>query len=445
MPDTLSGGQRKRAALTAALLTPSDLLILDEPTNHLDSEMIEWLQDRLHGYRGALLMVTHDRYFLDEVTSSIWEIERGRVYDYEGNFEKYLETKQARMDYAWAAERKMAALYRQDLAWMMRGARARSTKQKAHIQRFEALRDRDKIVEDRNVVLASLPSRMGNTTIEAEGLSKGYGDHLLFRDFTYTFLKNDRVGIIGPNGCGKSTLLKIILGQTAPDTGRVTIGQTIRIGYFGQENEVLPEDDRVIDYVRDVAEYIPTPDGTVSASAMCERFLFEADKQYAPIGKLSGGEKRRLYLLRVLMDAPNVLILDEPTNDLDIQTLQILEDYSAWIISRGSCWWFPMTGISWTGWSTGSSALKRTERCCRVKEGMRNTGSGGWRGRLSAGRISTQPEPGRAAGENPDRKNAGENPERKIAGEETGSRGRRRSSAFRSSGNMIRLRASSMR
>ena len=212
MPDTLSGGQRKRAALAAALLTPADILILDEPTNHLDHEMIEWLQEQLASYKGAIVMVTHDRYFLDEVTNTIWEIDRANVYSYPGNYEKYLQTKQERLDFALAAERKMAALYKQDLAWMMRGARARSTKQKAHIRRFEALRDREKIAEERNVLLESLPSRMGNKTIEVSHLSKSYGDKCLFRDFSYTFLKNDRIGIIGPNGCGKSTLLKILTG-----------------------------------------------------------------------------------------------------------------------------------------------------------------------------------------------------------------------------------------
>ena len=327
MPETLSGGQRKRAALAAALLTPSDLLILDEPTNHLDHEMIEWLQSRLESFRGALLMVTHDRYFLDEVASTIWEIDRAKVFSYPGNYEKYLETKQARMDFARAAERKMAALYKQDLAWMMRGARARATKQKAHIQRFEALRDREKIAEERNVMIESLPSRMGNKTIEIRKLSKSYADRCLFRNFTYTFLKNDRIGIIGPNGCGKSTLLKIILGQVRPDEGEVEIGQTILTGYFGQENEKLDPDTQVIGAVRDIGEYVRTADGLISASAMCERFLFDKNRQYTPVAKLSGGEKRRLYLLRILMSAPNVLILDEPTNDLDIQTLQILEDY----------------------------------------------------------------------------------------------------------------------
>ena len=327
MPETLSGGQRKRAALAAALLTPSDLLILDEPTNHLDHEMIEWLQNQLESYRGALIMVTHDRYFLDEVTTTIWEIDRANVYNYPGNYEKYLQTKQERMNFALAAERKMAQLYKQDLAWIMRGARARSTKQKAHIRRFEALRDREQIVEERNVLIESIPSRMGNKTIEARGLGKSYGNKRLFRDFTYTFLKNDRIGIIGPNGCGKSTLLKILTGRIEADEGSVELGQTIVMGYFGQEYEELPPTDTVIDVVKSIGEYIRTADGLITASAMCERFLFIKSKQYTPVAKLSGGEKRRLHLLRVLMGAPNVLILDEPTNDLDIQTLQILEDY----------------------------------------------------------------------------------------------------------------------
>ena len=327
MPDTLSGGQRKRAALAAALLTPSDLLILDEPTNHLDHEMIEWLQEQLEIYKGALVMITHDRYFLDEVTTTIWEIDRANVYSYPGNYEKYLQEKQTRMNFALSAERKMAALYKQDLAWMMRGARARSTKQKAHIQRFEALRDREKIAEERNVVLESLPSRMGNKTIEICNLAKSYGDKCLFRDFSYMFLRNDRIGIIGPNGCGKSTLLKILTGEIEPDCGSVDIGQTIKMSCFSQENEKLPSSGTVIDAVKETGEYVRTADGLITASAMCERFLFSKGKQYTPIEKLSGGEKRRLYLLRILMEAPNVLILDEPTNDLDIQTLQILEDY----------------------------------------------------------------------------------------------------------------------
>ncbi|WP_026527897.1 ABC-F family ATP-binding cassette domain-containing protein [Butyrivibrio sp. VCD2006] len=323
----LSGGQKKRAALVAAIMTPSDLLILDEPTNHLDSDMIEWLEDFLQHFRGALLMITHDRYFLDEVTNSILEIDKGSVYRYESNYSGFLELKQQRLDYEQAAERKAASLYRKDLAWMLRGARARSTKQKAHIQRFEALRDRQRPEEERQIELSSLPTRMGNKTIILEGISKAYEGKTLFKNFSYIFNKLDRIGIIGPNGCGKSTLLKCIIGDVTPDEGTVEIGQTIKIGYFGQENEALDESKRVIDYIRDTAEFIRTTDGLTSASVMCDRFLFNPEMQYAPISKLSGGEKRRLYLLRVLMEQPNVIILDEPTNDLDIQTLRILEDY----------------------------------------------------------------------------------------------------------------------
>ncbi|MCR4832196.1 MAG: ABC-F family ATP-binding cassette domain-containing protein [Butyrivibrio sp.] len=326
-PSILSGGQKKRAALVAAIMTPSDLLILDEPTNHLDSDMIEWLEDFLRHFRGALLMVTHDRYFLDEVTNQILEIDKANTYRYESNYSGFLELKQQRLDYEQAAERKAASLYRKDLAWMLRGARARSTKQKAHIQRFEELRDRQRPEEEREVWLSSIPTRMGNKTIIVEGLSKSYGDKILFKDFSYTFNKLDRIGIIGPNGCGKSTLLKCIIGAVDADSGSVEIGQTIKIGYFGQENELLDENSRVLDFIKDTAEYINTTDGLISASAMCDRFLFPPEMQYAPISKLSGGEKRRLHLLRVLMEQPNVIILDEPTNDLDIQTLRILEDY----------------------------------------------------------------------------------------------------------------------
>ena len=326
-PAILSGGQKKRAALVAAIMTPSDLLILDEPTNHLDSDMIEWLEDFLQHFRGALLMITHDRYFLDEVTNQILEIDKSSVYRYEANYSGFLELKQQRLDYEQTAERKAQALYRKDLAWMLRGARARSTKQKAHIQRFEALRDRQRPEEERQTELSSLPTRMGNKTIILEGISKSYEGKELFADFSYTFNKLDRIGIIGPNGCGKSTLLKCIVGLETPDTGTVEIGQTIKIGYFGQENEALDEGKRVIDYIKDTAEFIRTAEGLTSASVMCERFLFTPEMQYAPISKLSGGEKRRLYLLRVLMEQPNVIILDEPTNDLDIQTLRILEDY----------------------------------------------------------------------------------------------------------------------
>ena len=326
-PAILSGGQKKRAALVAAIMTPSDLLILDEPTNHLDSDMIEWLEDFLKHFRGALLMITHDRYFLDEVTNQILEIDKGSAYRYESNYSGFLELKEQRLDYEKAAERKAASLYRKDLAWMLRGARARSTKQKAHIQRFEALRDRQRPEEERQVELSSLPTRMGNKTIILEDISKAYEGKTLFKDFSYIFGKLDRIGIIGPNGCGKSTLLKCIVGDVEPDAGTIEIGQTIKIGYFGQENEALDESKRVLDYIKDTAEFIRTEEGLVSASVMCDRFLFNPEMQYAPISKLSGGEKRRLYLLRVLMEQPNVIILDEPTNDLDIQTLRILEDY----------------------------------------------------------------------------------------------------------------------
>ena len=326
-PAELSGGQRKRAALAAAILTPCDLLILDEPTNHLDSRMIEWLENWLVNFEGALLMVTHDRYFLDRVTNGIVELDRGKAYRYQAGFSGYLEMKAERRDYERAAERKKAALYRQDLKWMMRGARARSTKQKAHIQRFEALRDRDKIVEDRKLYLESLPSRLGKQIIEMEHVSVGYDEKVLVTDFTYRFLRTDRIGIIGPNGCGKTTLLNCIAGRTEPLSGTVLTGQTVKIGYFGQENENLDPQERVIDSVRSIAEYIPTADGYVTASAMCERFLFDGTIQYNLVEKLSGGEKRRLSLLRVLMGAPNVLVFDEPTNDLDIETLEVLEDY----------------------------------------------------------------------------------------------------------------------
>jgi len=327
LPGQLSGGQKKRAALIAALLTPCDLLILDEPTNHLDHEMVEWLQEKLLTFKPALLMVTHDRYFLDAVTDRIWELDRAKLYSYDENYTGYLEKKQERLDYAVAAERKMAALYKQDLKWMMRGARARSTKQKAHIRRFEALRDRERIIEERQAEISSMASRLGRTILEIDGISKAYGDHLLFSDFTYTFTRTDRIGFIGTNGCGKSTLLKILLGLETPDTGSVTVGQTVNFGYFSQENEALDESERVIDCIRNVTEFVRTNEGLVSATNMCERFLFDSRMQYTPISLLSGGEKRRLYLLKVLMGAPNVLILDEPTNDLDIQTLQILEDY----------------------------------------------------------------------------------------------------------------------
>ena len=324
---TLSGGQKKRAALVAALLTPAELLILDEPTNHLDHGMIEYLQDYLQKYQGALLLVTHDRYFLDQVTTEILEIDKGMVYRYETSYSGYLELRVARFNDALSRERKMATLYRQDLKWMQRGARARSTKNKAHIQRFEELRDREKIVEERALEMESIASRLGRTTIELTDISKSYGEKTLFEKFTYTFGKMDRIGIVGPNGCGKSTLLRVITKQLEPDTGLVVHGQTVKVGYFGQENEALSTTGTLIDVVKNSGEYVETKNGLVTAAKMCETFLFDGNTQYTPVEKLSGGEKRRLYLLQILMTAPNVLILDEPTNDLDIATLRVLEDY----------------------------------------------------------------------------------------------------------------------
>lgn len=323
----LSGGQRKRVALTSVLLSTADLLILDEPTNHLDSEMADWLEDYLKRFRGSLLMITHDRYFLDSVTNRIVELDKGKLYSYQANYEGFLKLKAERLDMALASERKRQSILRVELEWMQRGARARSTKQKAHIQRYEALRDMEAPEFDKDVEMESIASRLGRTTIEIRDLCKAYGDKVLIRDFNYVFLKNDRIGIIGPNGSGKSTLMKMIAGWVQQDSGSIEIGQTVKMGYFSQENEAMDESLKVIDYIKNVAEYVMTKDGRVSASMMLERFLFPSSVQYTTISRLSGGEKRRLYLLRILMDAPNVLLLDEPTNDLDIRTLTILEDY----------------------------------------------------------------------------------------------------------------------
>ena len=323
----LSGGQRKRVALTSVLLSTADLLILDEPTNHLDSEMADWLEEYLKKFRGALLMITHDRYFLDSVTNRIVELDKGKLYSYQTNYEGFVKLKAERIDMAVASERKRQTILRTELAWMQRGARARSTKQKAHIQRYEALRDMDAPEFGKEVEMESISSRLGRTTVEVKDLCKAYGNKVLLKDFTYIFLKNDRVGIIGPNGSGKSTLMKMIAGWVQPDSGTIERGQTVKIGYFSQENEAMDENLKVSDYIRNVAEYVQTKDGSISASQMLERFLFPGSVQYTTISRLSGGEKRRLYLLRILMDAPNVLLLDEPTNDLDIRTLTILEDY----------------------------------------------------------------------------------------------------------------------
>ena len=327
LTSTLSGGQRKRVALASVLMSTADLLILDEPTNHLDSGMADWLEEYLKAFRGALMMITHDRYFLDSVAGRIVELDKGKLYSYQANYEGFLSLKAERMEMAEASERKRQAILRNEIAWMQRGARARSTKQKAHIQRYEELRDQKGPEYDRNVELESIASRLGRTTVEVKDLCKAYGDKVLMKDFTYIFLKNDRVGIIGPNGSGKSTLMKMLAGWVEPDSGTIQIGQTVKMGYFSQENEAMDESLKVIDYIKNAAEYVKTKDGSISASQMLERFLFPSGMQYTIIGRLSGGERRRLYLLRILMEAPNVILLDEPTNDLDIQTLTILEDY----------------------------------------------------------------------------------------------------------------------
>lgn len=324
---TLSGGQKKRVALAGVLLASADLLILDEPTNHLDSEMADWLEDYLKNFKGALLMITHDRYFLDSVTNRIVELDNGKLYSYQTNYEGFLELKAERMDMERASERKRQTILRNELEWVKRGARARSTKQKGRIMRYEALKEKKGPAEEEAVEMESVSSRLGRTTVELTDICKAYGDRVLIRDYTYFFLKQDRIGYIGPNGSGKSTLMKIIAGWEQPDSGQVEIGQTVKIGYFSQENEDMDTDLRVIDYIRNVAEYVKTKDGSISASQMLERFLFPPSMQYTVIRKLSGGERRRLYLLKILMGAPNVLILDEPTNDLDIRTLMILEDY----------------------------------------------------------------------------------------------------------------------
>lgn len=324
---TLSGGQKKRVALASVLLSAADLLVLDEPTNHLDSSMADWLEDYLKKFRGALLMITHDRYFLDSVSNRIVELDKGKLYSYQAGYGGYLEMKEERMAMEQASERKRRSILRTELEWIRRGARARSTKQKGRIQRFEELSARKGPEEDGDVEMNSLTSRLGRTTVEVSHLNKSYGDKVLLRDFTYIFLKNDRIGIIGPNGSGKSTLMKMIAGLVQPDSGETVIGQTVRMGYFSQDNEEMDDSLKVIDYIKNVAEYVKTPDGMVSASQMLEQFLFPSSMQYTLIGKLSGGEKRRLCLLHILMGAPNVLLLDEPTNDLDIRTLTILEDY----------------------------------------------------------------------------------------------------------------------
>ena len=324
---TLSGGQRKRVALAAALLHPADVLVLDEPTNHLDSEMVAWLEDWLRRFKGGLVMVTHDRYFLERVVNHITELSRGKLYHYEANYSKYLELKEQRAEMAEASERKRQSILRVEREWIMRGCRARTTKSKERIQRYEALLGQDAPETDDTVQLAAASSRLGKKIIELKDVTKGFGGRTLVDHFSYNLLRSDRIGIVGRNGAGKSTLLHLIAGELAPDSGSVEIGATVKIGHFSQEGRELDLDRRVYDFIHDIADEVKTDEGTFTANQMMERFLFPGDLQSVPIGRLSGGERRRLYLLSVLMSAPNVLLLDEPTNDLDVTTLSILEDY----------------------------------------------------------------------------------------------------------------------
>ena len=324
---TLSGGQKKRVAIASALATPCDLLILDEPTNHLDHHMVAWLEQTLQKFRGALLMITHDRYFLDRVSNKILEVNNGQIYQYESNYSGYLESKAQREEMALSSERKRQSLLRKELQWIQRGVKARGTKSRSRVERFEALREKEAPELPQQLEISSVGTRLGKKTIEVNHISKSYGDKVLIQDFSYIVPRNGRIGIIGENGCGKSTLLQLLSGNLSPDTGTVEIGDTVKIGYYTQECKNMDEHQRVIDYIKDGAEWIETINGKLSAAQMLETFLFRGDMQWNYINKLSGGERRRLYLLRVLMEAPNVLLLDEPTNDLDIETLQILEDY----------------------------------------------------------------------------------------------------------------------
>ncbi|EHQ91761.1 ABC-F family ATP-binding cassette domain-containing protein [Desulfosporosinus youngiae] len=326
---TLSGGQRKRVALASALINPTDILMLDEPTNHIDNDTVDWLEQYLNKRKGALVMITHDRYFLDRVVGRVLELDHGRVYPYPGNYSRFLELKAEREEQLEASERKRQNLFRNELAWMRRGAKARTTKQKARIERFEKLQAEKPLDHEERIEILAGASRLGKKILECTELQKGFPDRgVVIKDFSYILLRNDRIGIIGPNGSGKSTLLNLIAGKLTPDSGSIELGSTVKIGYFSQENSDMDPDVRVIDSIKAIAEVIPTADGgSLTASQMLERFLFPPAVQWTQIGKLSGGEKRRLYLLQVLMGAPNVLLLDEPTNDLDIQTLTILESY----------------------------------------------------------------------------------------------------------------------
>ena len=324
---TLSGGQRKRVALAAALIHPADVLILDEPTNHLDSEMVAWLEDWLRRFKGGLVMVTHDRYFLERVVNHITELSRGKMYKYEANYYKYLELREQRAEMVEASERKRQSILRVEREWIMRGCKARTTKSKERIQRYEALLNQEAPETDEAVQMAAASSRLGKKIIELRDVSKAFDGRPIVSRFSYNLLRGDRIGIVGRNGAGKSTLLHLMAGELAPDSGTVEVGATVKIGHFSQEGRELDLNQRVYDFIHDIADEVRTDEGTFSANQMMERFLFPGDLQSVPIGRLSGGERRRLYLLSVLMEAPNVLLLDEPTNDLDVTTLSILEDY----------------------------------------------------------------------------------------------------------------------
>ncbi len=324
---TLSGGQRKRVALVAALVHPADILVLDEPTNHLDSQMVAWLEDWLRSFRGGLIMVTHDRYFLERVVNHITELSRGKLYHYEANYSKYLELKTQREEMAEAAERKRRSILRVEREWIMRGCEARRTKSKDRIQRYENLLNQDGPETDDTLQMAAASSRLGRKIIELYNISKAFDGRTIIEDFSYNLLRSDRIGIVGHNGAGKSTLLHMVAGTLAPDRGSVEAGATVKIGHFSQEGRELNLNQRVYDFIHEIARELHTAEGTFTAKQMMERFLFPSDLQSVPIGKLSGGERRRLYLLSILMEAPNVLLLDEPTNDLDVMTLSILEDY----------------------------------------------------------------------------------------------------------------------
>ena len=383
---TLSGGQRKRVALVAALVHPADVLVLDEPTNHLDSEMVAWLEDWLRSFRGGLVMVTHDRYFLERVVNHITELSRGKLYHYEANYSRFLELKAQRAEMAEASERKRQSILRVEREWILRGCKARTTKSKDRIQRYEELKNQDAPETDETLQLSAASSRLGRKIIELHGVSKAFDGHKVIENFSYNLLRGDRIGIVGRNGAGKSTLLHMATGELAPDSGHVEIGTTVKIGHFSQEGRELDLNQRVYDFIHDIAKEVRTEEGTFTAKQMMERFLFPSDLQSVPIGRLSGGERRRLYLLSVLMEAPNVLLLDEPTNDLDVMTLSILEDYlqgfSGPILTvshdrffldkmadtifevRGDGQVLPFTG----NWSDWSAKRKQEEPAARVEK-----------------------------------------------------------------------------